>query len=176
MSIKYALLSLLSQQPCGVGQLRQTFESRTANTWPINVGQVYQTMQRLNRDGLIEHIGTDSGTAGRNAEIYQITEEGKLALVQWWLSPTIKSRDDRDELVIKVAMAALVGANLTELIQKQREAAMTELRAITKLKASTPPEQSAQRLLLERRIFDLEAEARWLNHIETLSPPKENAK
>ena len=81
MSIKYALLSLLSQQPCGVGQLRQTFESRTANTWPINVGQVYQTMQRLNRDGLIEHIGTDSGTAGRNAEIYQITEEGKLALV-----------------------------------------------------------------------------------------------
>lgn len=112
----------------------------------------------------------------KTRRIYQITEEGKLALVQWWLSPTIKSRDDRDELVIKVAMAALVGANLTELIQKQREAAMTELRAITKLKATTPPEQSAQRLLLERRIFDLEAEARWLNHIETLSPPKENAK
>lgn len=173
MTIRNALLSLISLKPTGVGNLRQIFEKQTHGTWPINVGQVYQTIQRLHRDGLIEHIGTESGTPGRNAEVYQITELGKQTLVQWWRKPTLKTRDDRDELVIKLSMAALLDTNVKEIIQNQREATMAELREITRMKAETQPTRSAQRLLLERRIFDLEAEARWLDHIETLSPAKE---
>ncbi|MDO4685708.1 MAG: PadR family transcriptional regulator [Corynebacterium sp.] len=173
MSIRNALLSIISIEPCGVNQLRQTFEERTNHTWPVNVGQVYQTIRRLHRDGFIEHIGTESGTAGKNAEIYQITDTGRQALVEWWRSPTLKTRDDRDELVIKVAMNALLEGNTLELIQQQREATMSELREIIRIKAKTTPTQSAERLLLERKVFELEAETRWLDHIETLASPKD---
>ena len=92
----------------------------------------------------------------------------------------MRPRDDRDELVIKIAIAAQLAVshttmvNLRELIQTQRRATMSELREITRLKAQTPAEQSAERLLYERRIFDLEAEARWLDHVETLATPRKH--
>ena len=172
MSIKFALLGLLDDEPCGAGKLRQRFEDRTQGIWPMNIGQVYQTIQRLDRDGLIEKTGTDT-TSTRPADIYTPTEAGRTALEQWWNEPTLRPRNDRDDLVIKIAVATVIrGVNSRELIQRQREATMRELREITLTKASIPPARTAQRLLLERRIFDLEAEARWLDHIETLADPE----
>ncbi|MCK7637293.1 PadR family transcriptional regulator [Corynebacterium sp. P7202] len=172
MSIRFALLGLLNDEPCGAGKLRQHFEDRTQGIWPMNIGQVYQTIQRLDRDGLIEKVGTDNST-NRPADIYATTDAGRAALEQWWNEPTLRPRNDRDDLVIKIAVAAVVrGVDNRALIQGQREATMRELRDITLSKASTPPARTAQRLLLERRIFDLEAEARWLDHIETLAEPE----
>ncbi len=54
MSVRHALLALLSGGPKYGLQLRQEFESRTGDVWPLNVGQVYTTLQRLERDGLVE--------------------------------------------------------------------------------------------------------------------------
>lgn len=50
--MKFAFLSMLSEHPRSVGKLKTDFENRTRNTWPINIGQVYQTIKRLTRDGL----------------------------------------------------------------------------------------------------------------------------
>lgn len=169
MSIKFALLSLLEEQPQAVGQLRTAFETRTVSVWPINVGQVYQTVQRLNRDGLIIHHGTDNSGSGRSADIYAITDTGREALVEWWSSPVLPPRDSRDELVIKISMAVANPAiNTRALILRQRRALMAELKEITRLKAGMPVAATADRLLLESRIFELEAQGRWLDHIETL--------
>ena len=155
MSIKLALLSLLADHPRGVGQLRHDFEDITKHTWPVNVGQVFQTIQRLERDGLIAHHGSEIGETGRSAEIYAITQAGRDVVHDWLTTASMRPRDDRDELVIKIAIAAQLGE-------------------ITRLKAQTPAEQSAERLLYERRIFDLEAEARWLDHVETLATPRKH--
>ena len=62
MSVRHALLALLSEGPKYGLQLRHEFEERTGEVWPLNVGQVYTTLQRLERDGLIESDG--DGEAG----------------------------------------------------------------------------------------------------------------
>ena len=54
MSVRHALLALLSEGPKYGLQLRQEFEAKTGEVWPLNVGQVYTTLQRLERDGLVE--------------------------------------------------------------------------------------------------------------------------
>lgn len=173
MSIKFSLLSLLAEQPASVGHLRRTFEERTNNTWPVNVGQVYQTVQRLVRDGLVETTGTDTGQSGRHTEIFAPTADGLAELNHWWRTPVLPPPNDRDDLVIKTAMAAATTPNhlpaeldLTHVIHEQRLAVLDELRELTKKKAAIPPTTAADRLLLERRIFDLESQIRWLDQIE----------
>ena len=59
MSVKQALLALLEQGPMYGYQLRSEFEERTGATWPLNVGQVYTTLARLERDRLVEGTGAD---------------------------------------------------------------------------------------------------------------------
>ncbi|KQB86045.1 helix-turn-helix transcriptional regulator [Corynebacterium lowii] len=158
MSIRNALLSLLAEQPRPVGQLRSLFEDSTAATWPVNVGQVYQTAKRLERDGLVEKTGD-------NPEAYAITQAGREALRQWWEEPETKEADERDALVIKVAMAAInPEVSLLDLLDSQRRAAMSRLRELTKEKAQSPP--GARWLLCERQILELEAELRWIDLVE----------
>jgi DNA-binding PadR family transcriptional regulator len=50
VSVRHALLALLSEGPKYGLQLREEFEARTGEVWPLNVGQVYTTLQRLERD------------------------------------------------------------------------------------------------------------------------------
>lgn len=178
MSIKFALLSLLAERPAGVGQLRTTFEERTGHIWPVNVGQVYQTVQRLDRDGLVTVTGSEPGASGRHTDLYSPTDAGLDELRDWWAAPVLPPRNDRDDLVIKTAMAASsppgqLPEDLTLLIHHQRLAVLDELRELTQQKATTPAVRSAARLLLERRIFDLESQIRWLDRIEALpaEPP-----
>ena len=67
MSVRHALLALLSEGPKYGLQLRQEFEARTGEVWPLNVGQVYTTLQRLERDGLVESDDAEAATARRRA-------------------------------------------------------------------------------------------------------------
>ncbi|HIW92728.1 MAG TPA: PadR family transcriptional regulator [Candidatus Corynebacterium avicola] len=179
MSIKFALLSLLAERPASVGQLKSTFEERTQDTWPVNVGQVYQTVQRLVRDGLVEVTDTDSAPeksgrqAGRHTETFAPTDDGLAELNHWWREPILPPPNDRDDLVIKTAMAAATrpdampaGLSFTDVLHEQRLAVLGELRELTVRKTQIPPSTAADRLQLERRIFDLESQIRWLDQIE----------
>lgn len=155
MSIRFALLSLLSEQAMGSAQLQKSFHERTENTWSLNIGQVYQTVKRLERDGLVE-VGGREG----KADLYQLTDSGRDQLATWLAEPVIKARDDRDDLVIKMAVAK----HRAPLIKTQRAANMARLRDLVR----TPAEGTAE-LLKQRQIFDLEAESRWLDYLEGLS-------
>ena len=74
MSVRHALLALLSEGPKYGLQLRQEFETTTGEIWPLNVGQVYTTLQRLERDGLVES-DDDAEEAGPQKG-FRITESG----------------------------------------------------------------------------------------------------
>ena len=79
MSVRHALLALLSEGPKYGLQLREEFEARTGEVWPLNVGQVYTTLQRLERDGLVS--SDDASQDGREKtpqNIFRITAEGQL--------------------------------------------------------------------------------------------------
>ena len=71
MSVRQALLALLEQGPMYGYQLRAEFEQRTGATWPLNVGQVYTTLTRLERDGLVEGEGVDD----EGHAIFRVTDE-----------------------------------------------------------------------------------------------------
>lgn len=160
MSVPSALLSFVAAKPQGVYQLRQLFTAAT--TWKINIGQVYQTMKRLARDGLVESAGMEG-----NAEIFTVTPAGRQAVQDWLTTPIMPTLEDRNELVMKIAIAARTGHDVTAIIQTQRKAALTQLRTLTRRKATTADQ--VEQLLLEHQIFQLDAESRWLDHIEPIA-------
>lgn len=174
MSVRNGLLALLSQTPMGVYQLRKEFEARTGGTWPLNIGQVYSTVQRLERDGLVASLGVDDD----DIERFELTADGAQAAQAWWTSPVLRGSPERDELVIKLALAVTVpGVEVRAVVQSQRRETMTALRDFTRLKvraadgASVAAEGAdgtdlAWSLVLENHIFAAEAEIRWLDHLE----------
>lgn len=168
MSIRQGILALLAVEPMHGYQLRVEFESRTGATWPLNVGQIYSTLGRLERDGLVTPLETDSD--GRVK--YQITDDGRAALSGWFASPTDRTNPPRDELSIKLAMAATVpGVDVSAVVATQRSATLRALQDYTRLKADKPsaPTSAAELswlLVLESLIFTADAEIRWLDHCE----------
>src|SRR3954451_20644417 len=101
MSIRHGLLALLAQGPRYGYQLRAEFEASTGATWPLNIGQVYTTLSRLERDGLV--MPGESDEQGR--VVYTVTAAGRDEMERWFATPVVHSDRPRDELVIKLAMA-----------------------------------------------------------------------
>ncbi|WP_406400826.1 PadR family transcriptional regulator [Streptomyces sp. NBC_00879] len=173
MSIRHGLLALLEHGPRYGSQLRTEFESRTGATWPLNVGQVYTTLSRLERDGMVAQSGEDE--AGH--ALYAITEAGHTELWNWFATPVDRSSPPRDELAIKLAMAVgAPGVDIRNVIQSQRHHTVKAMQDYTRLKAqalaaiesggSAERDDVAWLLVLEQLIFQTEAEARWLDHCE----------
>src|SRR5690348_2430828 len=118
MSVRHALLALLSEGPKYGLQLRHEFEERTGEVWPLNVGQVYTTLQRLERDGFIESDGDDDAAAAGPQKSFRLTEQGGAELDAWLRTPPDLSAPPRDELVIKVLVASRVpGVDVHDVIQ-----------------------------------------------------------
>ncbi|GAB3600133.1 helix-turn-helix transcriptional regulator [Angustibacter peucedani] len=165
MSIRQGLLALLAQRPMYGAQLRQEFEARTGGTWPLNVGQVYSTLSRLERDGLVEAAGGPDED-GRIA--YQLTTDGRTAVGRWWLTPVDRAEHPRDELTIKLALAVTVpGVDVPAVVQSQRTQTLRSLQDLTRLKTrATEADDVAWLLVLDNLVFAAEAEVRWLDHVE----------
>lgn len=169
MSVRQALLALLEQGPMYGYQLRTEFERRTGSTWPLNVGQVYTTLTRLERDGLVAGSGTDD----EGHVNYQVTDAGREEVAAWFSTPVDRGQPPRDELAIKLALAVTVpGVDVGTVIQRQRTATITALQDFIRLKrngrAAAPqdPADMAWSLLLDSLVFAAEAEVRWLDHCE----------
>jgi DNA-binding PadR family transcriptional regulator len=164
MSIKHGLLALLERGPMHGYQLRVAFEESTGGTWPLNIGQVYTTLSRLERDGLVRPL-PESGGGQRP---YQITEAGRAELAGWFATPVSRSDRPRDELAIKLALAlSTPGVDVPAVVQAQRSATMRALQEYTRLKArADEPADLSWRLVLDAMLFQAEAEVRWLDHCE----------
>ncbi|MDR2294910.1 MAG: PadR family transcriptional regulator [Microbacterium sp.] len=167
MSVRQSLLAILDQGPCYGYQLRSEFDRRTGSTWPLNVGQIYNTLERLERDGLVRRGEADD--AGH--VFWEITDAGRTEVAGWLSSPVERGSGTRDELAIKLAVAAtLPGVDVAALIRAQRAATLAQLAELTRTTyagaAPDSPEQLAWSLVVDSMIFQAEAEARWLDHTE----------
>src|SRR5579862_2535988 len=132
MSVRHALLALPSEGPKYGLQLRQEFEDQTGDVWPLNVGQVYTTLQRLERDGLVESED-ESGESPQKG--YRITSEGTEELAHWLCTPPDLTSPPRDELVIKVLVAVrLPGVDVRDVIQLHRRYVVELMQQWTRLK------------------------------------------
>src|SRR4051812_34198660 len=120
MSVRYGLLALLDEAPSHGYQLKTAFERRTGGNWALNIGQVYTTIQRLERDGLVESIDPD-GASDDDRREYRITPLGRAQLNGWFDNPVVAEAPARDELTIKVLLAVAAGdVDVTALLQRQR--------------------------------------------------------
>ena len=163
MSVKHSLLAVLADGDRYGYQLRAEFEERTGATWPLNIGQVYTTLSRLERDGLVEPAGQDAA----NHVFYRITEAGRDELFAWFARPVTRAERPRDELAVKLALAVTVaGVDVAAIVHAQRKHALAALQDFTRVKARLDPDELAASLVLESMIFQSEAEIRWLDHVE----------
>jgi DNA-binding PadR family transcriptional regulator len=167
MSVRQSLLAILDQGPCYGYQLRAEFDRRTGSTWPLNVGQIYNTLDRLERDGLVE-----KGDVDEHGHVYwEITDAGTDEVRSWLASPVHRGHGTRDELAIKLAVAAtLPGVDVADIVQTQRRASLAQLQELNRAKyaGAIPdgPEELAWSLVVDSMIFAAEAEVRWLDHSE----------
>lgn len=164
MSIRHGLLALLERGPMYGYQLRSAFEESTGATWPLNIGQVYTTLSRLERDELVRALPSSDGSQ----RPYEITDAGRAELTLWFATPISRADRPRDELTIKLALALTTpGVDVRSVVQSQRAATMRTLQELTRLKAREHrPEDLPWRLVLDAMLFQAEAEIRWLDHCE----------
>jgi DNA-binding PadR family transcriptional regulator len=161
MSVRHALLALLSEGPKYGLQLREEFEARTGEVWPLNVGQVYTTLQRLERDGLVESDGTGEDGPQRG---FRITEDGARELDGWLRTPPDLTAPPRDELVIKVLVAVrLPGVDVHDVIQVHRRYLVELMQQWTHLKEDEAEFDLNLALVVDAELFRLDALVRWLD-------------
>ncbi len=161
MSVRHALLGLLSEGPKYGLQLRDEFEARTGDVWPLNVGQVYTTLQRLERDGLIESDG--EGEAGPQKS-FRLTADGGAELDAWLRTPPDLSSPPRDELVIKVLVASRVpGVDVRDVIQTHRRHVVELMQEWTRVKRDASTEEVSLALVVDAELFRLDSVIRWLD-------------
>jgi DNA-binding PadR family transcriptional regulator len=160
VSVRHAVLALLTEGPKYGLKLRQEFEERTGEVWPLNVGQVYTTLHRLERDGLVE---SDGDTADGPQKTFRITAAGQSELDEWLRSPPDMSSPPRDELVIKVLVARrLRGVDVHELLQVHRRYVVQLMQQYTRLKEYESDDVGVA-LVVDAELFRLDAVVRWLD-------------
>lgn len=166
MAVREGLLALLAAGSRHGYQLKTGFESATGGLWPLNVGQVYTTLERLERDGLVASHDADGQTR------YSITDEGGGALGAWWTATSLDEPPPRDELMLKVLLAIDHGPeHALEVITVQRTALTVLLQRRRRSVASADASEAADHSLATAIVHDAlvvraEADLRWLDLCE----------
>ena len=160
MAVPHALLSLLSEGPKFGLRLQNEFQSRTGEVWPLNVGQVYTTLQRLERDGFV----AADGDGERSRKRYRLTDAGARELAGWLRTPPELVPPPRDELVIKVLVALQIpGIDVHAILQAHRRHVIEVMQRYTGIKAQADERDVPLALVADAELFRLEAIVRWLD-------------
>lgn len=174
MGVREGLLALLADAPAYGYRLKTAFEAATGGVWPLNVGQVYTTLDRLERDGLVEATEDDGQRS------YRITGEGVRELGAWWETVPVDEPPARDELVLKVMMAVSLGPDhALDVITRQRAAVMALLQRHRRTpRSSSARDPVAAAMVSDALIVRAEADLRWLDLCEErlTTPPATTAR
>ena len=168
MTVRHSLLAILAIEPCHGYQLKQEFELRTGGSWPISVSQVYSTLDRLLRDGLVAKPAGDDAEQAR----FEITAAGRDEVSSWLETPVIEAAGSaRNELASKLALAmTLPSVDVHQIIQGQRRAVIQNLQELNRLKrasrASLEHSELSWQLVVDSLTVSGEAQVRWLDHTE----------
>ena len=169
MGVREGLLALLDEGPRYGYQLKTEFEQATGGVWPLNVGQVYTTLDRLQRDGLVEVSPSDGEGTADAQKIYALTTGGRDELGAWWEAVPVDEPPPRDELMLKVLLAidhdpvhglyVVIHHRtvLVQLLQTKRR----ERKALAGADASL-----AAQMVTEALVARAEADLRWLDIVE----------
>ena len=169
MALHHALLSLLADGESYGYELKGAFERSAGPQWgALNIGHVYQLLERLSRDRLVEVVRAEPQPRRPDRRIYAITDAGRRELARWLGSPSPPATGYRDDLYLKLVAAARDGADmLRAVIRRERQALLAELHA---LRALTPAGDDVAALLTEGAALSVEARLRLLDMAEEDAP------
>jgi DNA-binding PadR family transcriptional regulator len=166
-SVQNALLALLAQRARHGYELRDLFEAALGGHWELNSGQIYSSLERLARDGLVVEEAIEKG-GGPDKRVWALTEAGQQELTAWFDSPVPRDYRLRDEFYLKLMLALVAqpqGAR--HILVVQRRELFRELHDLTARRNLLDPKQQLSRiLLLDSAIMHTEAELRWLDMVE----------
>ncbi|MEU3709079.1 PadR family transcriptional regulator [Streptomyces catenulae] len=158
MSIGHTLLGLLESGPRHGYDLKRAFDEHFGHDRPLHYGQVYSTMSRLLKNGLVEVDGVEAG-AGPERKRYAITDAGVTDVGQWLSRPEKPEPYLQSTLYTKVVLALMTGRDAAELLDTQRAEHLRLMRGLTERKRQG---DLADQLICDHALFHLEADLRWL--------------
>ncbi len=171
MAVREGLLVLLADEPRHGYGLKSSFEQATGGVWPLNVGQVYTTLERLERDGLVETLEADEAVEENDSRrVWRLTERGRDEVGEWWWAVPGEEPPPRDELVLKILLA-LAGdrEHALEVIGHQRDALLgllAQRRRNARGRRHSDADALASELVVDILVLRAEADLRWLDLCE----------
>ena len=158
MSIGHTLLGLLETGPRHGYELKRAYDERFGLERPLHYGQVYATLARLLRNGLVTESGVEAG-AGPERKSYAITDAGVTDVEKWLNTPEKPELYLQNTLYTKVVLALLSGRSADDVLDAQRAAHLKTMRELTTRKTDG---DLADALICDHALFHLEADLRWL--------------
>lgn len=162
MSLKFGILGLMTDEPLHGYEVKSRFEALLGGAREVNIGQIYSTMQRLERDGLIVADG-ERGDRGKQA--YRLTAQGRQELDTWLTQPESGPQLLHDDLFVKLLlMRRLAHGNVSELLYQQRRLQLHHLRDLAALERQARADHRPDLVLVIRgATLHAEADVRWLD-------------
>jgi DNA-binding PadR family transcriptional regulator len=162
MSVPFALLGLLDQQPHRGShgyELKRQYDQFFGRGKALPYGQVYSTLGRLVRDGRILEMGHSPGE-GPERRLYAITEQGEHDFGEWLAAPVVPEAELQSLLAMKMTLALLLNRPADAYLDAQRHAHLERMRALTAMRRESP---LVDQLLIDHALFHLEADLRWID-------------
>jgi DNA-binding PadR family transcriptional regulator len=162
VSLKYGVLGLLASEPLHGYDLKSRFEELLGGTWEVNIGQIYTTLQRLERDRLVEGDAT-RGDRGRRA--YRLTEGGAKALNDWLEQPEAEPQQLREEIYVKLLLLDRRGdGGVASVLAKQRKVFLQRLKDLATMERRAREQARGDLvLLIKGAILHTEADLKWID-------------
>ena len=162
MSLKFGILGLLEEQPLHGYEVKSRFEEMLGGTWEVNIGQIYSTFQRLERDGLVEAVG-ERGDRGKL--VYQLTDAGRSSLGEWLVTPESEPQQLRDSIYVKLLLGSrLANGSMDRLLASQRSVYLQRLKDLAELEERARAEGRTDVVLMLRgALLHTEADLKWLD-------------
>ena len=140
MPLHHAVLALLADKPAHGYELKSSFEQAVGDQWGgLNIGHLYQIIDRLGRDGLIESERQPQPVKPDRV-VHRLTAAGRAELEHWLAEPAARTRGYRDDFFLKLMAAAHSGdpATLAGVLRRQRAYLLGELRGLAAARAQAP--------------------------------------
>src|SRR5437868_4891430 len=166
VSLKYGVLGLLAEEPLHGYEVKNRFEAMLGGTWEVNIGQIYTTLQRLERDGLVKPVGP---RGDRRKLQYELSADGQKALDQWLAEPDSGPQQLHEDIYVKLLLATrIANGGLQPMLARQKRAYLQRLRDLNRL------EERARRdgridlaRLIRGALLHTEADLKWMDELSS---------
>src|SRR5438093_5259258 len=166
MSLKYGVLGLLAEEPLHGYEVKNRFESMLGGTWEVNIGQIYTTLQRLERDGWVRPVGL---RGDRGKPLYELSDIGRKQLADWLAKPDSGPQHLHEDIHVKLLLATRVAnGGLPALLARTKRAYLQRLRDLNVL------EERARRggrndlaRLVRGALLHTEADLKWMDELSS---------